>query len=111
MKRILDIGVAITALTLTLPLMLIIGMLVRINLGYSVLYRQERPGRNCIPFKLYKFRTILDAYGQDGELLADSDRLTRFGRLLRHTSLDELHSRNIASEYMRSKVSRYLRRL
>jgi lipopolysaccharide/colanic/teichoic acid biosynthesis glycosyltransferase len=85
-KRFLDIVVAITALILTLPLMLIIGMLVRIYLGHPVLYRQERPGRNRIPFQLYKFRTMLESYGQ---VLADSDGLTRFGRLLRHTSLDE----------------------
>jgi lipopolysaccharide/colanic/teichoic acid biosynthesis glycosyltransferase len=71
-------------------LYLIIAILVRINLGSPVLFIQDRPGKNEKIFKLYKFRTMTDARGNNGELLPDEVRLTKFGKLLRNTSLDEL---------------------
>ena len=71
-------------------LYIIVAVLVRINLGTPVLFVQERPGRNEKIFKLYKFRTMTDEKGKDGVLLPDMKRLTKFGRFLRNTSLDEL---------------------
>lgn len=70
--------------------MSILAVLVRFKLGSPVLFRQQRPGLHGKPFKLFKFRTMTDARAGDGNLLPDSERLTRFGRFLRKTSLDEL---------------------
>lgn len=72
------------------PLLLIIAFLVRVNLGSPVLFRQARPGENGKLFEMVKFRTMRDAIGSDGRPLPDAERLTRFGKLLRATSLDEL---------------------
>lgn len=69
---------------------MIIGLLVAFNLGTPVLFTQERPGRNGEVFKLYKFRSMSNARDDNGELLPDKDRLNRFGKLLRSTSMDEL---------------------
>lgn len=74
---------------LALPLLLIAG-LVRFRLGRPVLFRQTRPGRHGMPFEMIKFRTMTDSRGPDGQLLPDNLRLTRFGSLLRASSLDEL---------------------
>jgi lipopolysaccharide/colanic/teichoic acid biosynthesis glycosyltransferase len=89
-KRIFDVLLAALGALVLLPLHLIIAVLVRINLGSPVLFQQERPGYKGRPFKLYKFRSMLDATNTDGEALPDAMRLTRFGRFLRSTSLDEL---------------------
>ena len=88
----LDFILALTALVVLSPIMLVIAILVRIKLGAPVLFRQERPGKDGKIFKLYKFRTMTDAKDENGNLLPDEERLTRFGRFLRSTSLDELPS-------------------
>ena len=90
MKRLFDIVVALAVLALTWPLLLLIALLVRIFLGGPVLFRQERPGKEGEIFTLLKFRTMCDRRGEDGAPLPDRERLGRFGRLLRATSLDEL---------------------
>ncbi len=90
LKRALDLAVGGVALILALPIMALLSVLIRLRLGKPVLFRQERPGRFGRPFVLYKFRSMLDARNSDGELLPDEQRLTRFGRFLRASSLDEL---------------------
>ncbi|MCW5875025.1 MAG: sugar transferase [Anaerolineales bacterium] len=89
-KRILDFVLALLGGIVLLPLILLLALLVRIFLGQPVLFRQPRPGIGGLPFTLYKFRTMRDASGADGQPLPDAQRLTGFGRLLRATSLDEL---------------------
>lgn len=89
-KRPMDFILALIALIVFSPLMLIIALLVKINLGSPVLFKQKRPGLNEKIFTLYKFRTMTDEKDRNGNLLPDSDRLTRFGKFLRSTSLDEL---------------------
>lgn len=69
---------------------MIVAILVRVKLGSPVLFTQDRPGKNEKVFKLYKFRTMTDARDENGKLLPDNVRLTKFGKLLRSTSLDEL---------------------
>lgn len=90
MKRAFDIVVALAALIVLAPVLLLISALVRVKLGSPVLFAQSRPGLGGRLFTLRKFRTMTDARGPDGCLLADADRLNRFGRFLRSTSLDEL---------------------
>ena len=89
-KRILDLILSLMALILLMPLMIIIGILVRINLGSPIIFKQKRPGKNEKVFTLYKFRTMTDKRDIDGNLLPDEYRLTKFGKFLRSTSLDEL---------------------
>jgi lipopolysaccharide/colanic/teichoic acid biosynthesis glycosyltransferase len=89
-KRILDVVVAALGLVLLSPLLLAIAIAVRLVNGSPVLFRQTRPGRDGRPFDVFKFRTMTDRRGADGTLLPDAQRLTRLGRLLRRTSLDEL---------------------
>lgn len=89
-KRAFDLVVSLLLLVLGAPIILLIALLVRLKLGTPVLFRQQRPGLNARPFKMLKFRTMTDACGPDGELLPDLDRLPRFGRFLRASSLDEL---------------------
>ena len=90
MKRLLDLLLAVLALLLVgLPLLVLIWM-VRRKLGSPVFFRQTRPGLYGQPFTMVKFRSMTDARGSDGELLADAQRLTPFGRFLRSSSLDEL---------------------
>ena len=89
-KRLFDFTVALLILLLTLPLIILVGVLVKKYLGSPSLFRQERPGLHGNPFVLLKFRTMSDARDASGELLPDARRLTRFGRFLRSTSLDEL---------------------
>ena len=89
-KRLVDIVVSLCAIVILSPLMLIIALLVRINLGSPVIFKQERPGLNEKIFTLYKFRTMTDERDENGQLLPDAQRLTKFGRWLRSTSLDEL---------------------
>lgn len=89
-KRLLDIFCGLAALLVFWWLYIIVAILVRIKLGSPVLFKQERPGRNEEIFKLYKFRTMTNAKDDNGQLLPDEVRLTKFGRALRATSLDEL---------------------
>lgn len=89
-KRPQDFCCALLAIIVLSPIMLVTALLVRIKLGSPVLFTQERPGLNGKIFKLYKFRTMTDERDKNGELLPDDDRLTRFGKTLRSTSLDEL---------------------
>lgn len=95
-KRLLDILCAAAAMLVFCWLYAVIALLVRVKLGRPVIFRQERPGRIDPKtgreriFRLYKFRSMTDERGADGELLPDGERLTPFGRFLRATSLDEL---------------------
>lgn len=89
-KRVLDVFCGLAALLVFWWLYIVVAVLVRIKLGSPVLFKQERPGKNEEIFKLYKFRTMTDARDENGNLLPDEVRLTKFGRALRATSLDEL---------------------
>ena len=89
-KRPLDCILSGLAIVVLSPIMAITAILVRVKLGSPVLFTQDRPGKNEHIFKLYKFRTMMDEHGADGELLPDTIRLTTFGKKLRLTSLDEL---------------------
>jgi lipopolysaccharide/colanic/teichoic acid biosynthesis glycosyltransferase len=89
-KRLLDVVLVVAASPIWVPVLAVVALLVRLRLGTPVLFVQERPGRNGRPFPLVKFRTMTDARDRSGALLPDSDRLTKFGRALRSTSLDEL---------------------
>ena len=89
-KRALDIFCSLMALLVFWWLYVIVAILVRVKLGSPVLFTQERPGKDEKIFKLYKFRTMTDARDERGNLLPDDVRLTKFGKLLRSTSLDEL---------------------
>jgi len=89
-KRPLDVFCALLAVLVFSPLYILVAVLVRIKLGSPVLFSQERPGLNETKFKLYKFRTMTNARDANGELLPDDVRLTKFGKFLRATSLDEL---------------------
>lgn len=90
MKRIFDLIVALLALIVLWPVILLVGLMIRFKLGSPVLFKQARPGLHGKPFNMLKFRSMLDATDKDGNLLPDEQRLTRFGRILRSTSLDEL---------------------
>lgn len=90
MKRAFDLLVAILALLLLAPLLLVLVLLVRINLGSPILFRQQRAGLHGKPLLIYKFRTMTETRDAEGNLLPDEARLTRFGKFLRATSLDEL---------------------
>ncbi len=89
-KRPLDCLLSSLALIFLSPIMLITAILVRTKLGSPVLFSQERPGLNEKIFKIYKFRTMTDKRDEKGKLLPDAERLTKFGKILRSTSLDEL---------------------
>lgn len=90
MKRLLDVCAAAAALVLLSPVFLAVAVVVRLRLGSPVLFVQTRPGLGCEPFRVYKFRTMRDAVDSSGVPLPDEARLTRLGRFLRSTSLDEL---------------------
>lgn len=90
LKRSFDIVVSVTAISLLLPLMLVVAGLVRWNLGSPILFRQQRPGLHGRPFEMVKFRTMSDDRDADGRPVSDAERLTPFGRWLRSTSMDEL---------------------
>lgn len=90
MKRWFDFGVAFVSLALFGPVLLLLAALVPWRLGSPIFFRQVRPGLQGVPFEMVKFRTMLDAAGPDGQPLPDELRLTKFGRFLRATSLDEL---------------------
>lgn len=89
-KRVLDIVCAILAIIVFGWLYIILAILVRIKLGSPVIFKQKRPGKDEKIFELYKFRSMTDERDENGMLLPDAKRLTRFGRILRSTSLDEL---------------------
>ena len=89
LKRAFDIVFAAGWLIGFAPLLLVVALLVRLKLGSPVLFIQERPGLRARPFRMFKFRSMTDARGPDGELLPDAERLTPFGQFLRSTTLDE----------------------
>jgi lipopolysaccharide/colanic/teichoic acid biosynthesis glycosyltransferase len=89
-KRLIDIVASALFMILFCWLYLILAIIVRIKLGAPVIFTQDRPGRNGKIFKLYKFRSMSDKRDENGELLPDYQRLNKFGRVLRSTSLDEL---------------------
>ncbi len=89
-KRILDFLLSLIALIVLSPILIIIAILVRVKLGSPVIFKQQRPGKNEKIFTLYKFRSMTDKRDENGNLLPDSERLTKFGKALRSTSLDEL---------------------
>ena len=90
MKRPLDLLCALPAAIVLSPVFLVTALLVRFRLGSPVLFTQDRPGKDEKVFKLYKFRSMTDQRDERGKLLPDDVRLTKFGRILRSTSLDEL---------------------
>ena len=90
LKRIIDIICSLAAIIVFSWLYIIIGVLVRIKLGSPVIFKQPRPGKDEKIFTLYKFRTMTDERDEEGNLLPDDIRLTKFGKFLRSTSLDEL---------------------
>jgi len=89
-KRFFDLVLTVPALIVLSPVMAVFALIVRVNLGSSIIYRQIRPGIHGIIFPIYKFRTMTDDLDDQGNLLPDEQRLTRLGKFLRKTSLDEL---------------------
>ena len=89
-KRIFDFLSALTALFFLFPIIILVAILIRIKLGSPIIFTQDRPGLNSKVFKMMKFRTMLDRKDSCGNLLPDSERMTKFGSFLRSTSLDEL---------------------
>lgn len=89
-KRPMDFILSLIAIIVLSPIILIVAILVRVKLGSPIIFKQDRPGLNEKIFTMYKFRTMTDEKDADGNLLPDSVRLTKFGKVLRSTSLDEL---------------------
>lgn len=89
-KRPIDFLLSTTAAIILSPVIGIVAILVRIKLGSPILFSQERPGLNEKTFRIYKFRTMTDKRDDEGNLLPDAERLTKFGKILRSTSMDEL---------------------
>lgn len=89
-KRLLDIILSLIAIIITFPIFLIVGLLVLIFLGKPAIFRQKRPGKDEKIFTLYKFRSMSNKKDKEGNLLPDEKRLTKFGKFLRKTSLDEI---------------------
>jgi lipopolysaccharide/colanic/teichoic acid biosynthesis glycosyltransferase len=89
-KRLLDVCLAGIAAVAASPILAIVALAIGVTMGRPILFRQRRPGLHGKPFKMLKFRTMTSATGADGALLPDAERLTRLGRFLRSTSLDEL---------------------
>ena len=89
-KRLIDIVASSLVVILFCWLYIILALIVRFNLGAPIIFTQDRPGKNGKVFKLYKFRSMSDKRDENGELLPDKQRLNKFGRILRSTSLDEL---------------------
>jgi len=90
MKRLIDVVIAGLLLLLLLPALGLVAALIYTRMGSPVLFRQHRPGLHGVPFEMLKFRTMRDAFSDDGTPLSDEARLTRLGRVLRASSLDEL---------------------
>ena len=89
-KRPMDFILSLMAIIFLIPIFIIFGILVRVKLGSPILFKQKRPGLNEKIFTMYKFRTMTNEKDKKGEWLPDSQRLTKFGRFLRSTSIDEL---------------------
>jgi len=89
-KRAIDVIFSAMSLLILLPVMAVVWVAIRLTMGRPVFFRQHRPGYRMKPFVLFKFRTMREVYNADGTPRPDAERLTRLGRLLRHTSLDEL---------------------
>jgi len=89
-KRVFDLLLASIGLVLITPLLVALALLVRLKLGKPIIFRQQRPGYRGKPFWIYKFRSMNDLRDPNGDLLADEQRLTKFGRFMRGASLDEL---------------------
>ena len=89
-KRCVDFILALVAIIVLSPVLVVVAILVRRKLGSPVLYKQQRPGLHECIFTIYKFRTMTDERDVNGELMPDEIRLTKFGKILRSTSLDEL---------------------
>lgn len=89
-KRFLDILGSVVLTTITLPIMIVVAILIYFKLSKSVIFTQARPGLNAKIFKIYKFKTMSEERDENGELLPDEQRLTKFGKTIRSLSLDEL---------------------
>ena len=89
-KRVIDISVSLLAIILLSPLLLVTAMLILLLLGRPIFYTQQRPGLHGIPFRIIKFRTMRNSVDTKGQPLPDEERLTKVGRFLRSTSIDEL---------------------
>ena len=87
-----DVFLAAVALLILSPVLFVVAILIRVKLGSPVIFKQERAGKNGKPYYMYKFRSMADLRDENGELLPDEQRLGKFGKLLRSTSLDELPS-------------------
>lgn len=90
MKRAIDLILTLGSAPIWLPVLVLVAVLVRVKLGTPIFFRQVRPGLNGQPFEMIKFRSMTDARDANGDLLPDAERLPRFGKLLRASSLDEL---------------------
>ena len=90
MKRGFDMGTSFLVLLLASPLLVLLAVLIKLNMGSPVLFRQKRPGLHAVPFEMIKFRTMRNAGDAEGKLLDDAQRLTSLGQFLRASSLDEL---------------------
>ncbi len=90
MKRAFDLVITFIGLLLLAPVIILVAVLIRLKLGSAIFFKQARPGLNGEIFNMYKFRTMTDECDKNGVLLSDKDRLTKFGKFLRSTSLDEL---------------------
>lgn len=90
MKKIFDFTISLVALLTLSPVILATALLIRIKIGSPVVFKQQRPGINGVPFYVYKFRSMTDERDNQGDLLPDDIRLTAFGKILRKLSLDEL---------------------
>ena len=89
-KRALDFLIALIGIIVTSPIMLVVAILVKVKLGSPIVFSQKRPGKNEKTINIHKFRSMTDARDEDGYLLPDDQRMTKFGKFLRSTSLDEL---------------------
>lgn len=90
MKRFIDIIVSLLAIILLSPIILITALLIRVNIGSPIIFKQKRPGLNEEIFQVYKFRTMTNEVDKNGVLLPNEERLTDFGKLIRKTSMDEI---------------------
>lgn len=90
LKRVFDLILASIGIVAFSPIYILVAVMVRINLGYPIIFKQKRPGKDEKIFTMYKFRSMSNKKDKDGNLLSDKERLTKFGKMLRSTSLDEL---------------------
>lgn len=89
-KRLFDFIISLLALVCLSPALIVVSILIRVKLGGPIFFVQQRIGRNCKSFRMYKFRSMSNEKDETGKLLPDEQRLTKFGRILRKTSIDEL---------------------